>query len=130
MDSSVVQTLKTAETIGQAQYDAFVQERLVLCEKPLTDIIPKSNLSLFGAAPKKVQSRSQHQVASLKANYALPSRLYISCQSCSGNLTSFSPMKTRPANINLKHGKSATLHKVRSCVMPTTNNARPSSSWL
>ena len=35
MDSSGVQTLKTSETIGQ--YDAFIQERLVLCEKPLTD---------------------------------------------------------------------------------------------
>ena len=41
MDSSLVQTLKTAETIGQAQYDAFVQERLILCEEPLTDTIPK-----------------------------------------------------------------------------------------
>ena len=51
MDSSVVQTLKTAETIGQVQYDAFVQERLVLCEKLLTDTIPKNNLSLFGTPP-------------------------------------------------------------------------------
>ena len=64
MDSSVVHTLKTAETIGQVQYDAFVQERLVLCEKPLTNTMPKNNLSLLGTAPKKVRSRSQHQVAS------------------------------------------------------------------
>ena len=55
MDSSVVQILKTSETIGQAQYDAFVQQRLVLCEKPLTDTMPKKNLSLFWTAPKKVR---------------------------------------------------------------------------
>ena len=83
MDSSVVQTLKTAETIDQAQYD----ERLVLCEKLLTDTILKNNFSLFGTAPKKVRSRSQCQVASLKANCALLSRVYISCRSCSGNIT-------------------------------------------
>ena len=88
MDTPIVQTLQTAETIGQAQLDdAFVQERSVLCEKPLTDTMPKNNLSLFGTAPKKIRSRSQHQVASLKVNCALLSRLYISCQSFSGNLT-------------------------------------------
>jgi hypothetical protein len=31
-DSSVVKTLQRVETLGQEQYDAFVQERLVLCE--------------------------------------------------------------------------------------------------
>ena len=52
MDTPIVQTLKTAEKIGQAQLEACVQERYVLCEKPLTDTMPKKNLSLFGTAPK------------------------------------------------------------------------------
>ena len=109
-ESSVIQTLKTAKTIGQPQCEAFVQKRLVLCEKPPTDNMPKNNLSLFGTATKKVRSRSQHPVASLKAKCALLSRLIHFLPV----MQQKSHMKSRPVPINLKHGKSATLHTVRS----------------
>ena len=53
--------------------------------KLLTDNITKNILSTLELALDKVHSKSQHQVASLKTNCALFSRLYMSCHSSSGN---------------------------------------------
>ena len=66
MDPAVIHTIQTVEALGQKQYDTFVQERLVMCTKPLTYTISKNNLPLFGTAPKKTQTKNQHHVASLK----------------------------------------------------------------
>ncbi len=123
MDSSLIQTLQTIESIGQAQYEEFVQERLVQCEKPLTDTIPKNNLALFVTTPKKFQSRSQHQVASLKTNCALFSRLYISCQSRSGNLTEFFAHENQacpPSLSNMGSLRHCTKSDLVRCLQTTT----------
>ena len=115
MDHSVVQTLRTVEQLGQTQYSKFVEERLVRCEKPLSDTIQKNNLALFGTPKKHIPSRVSHQVASLKANCALFSHLYISCQSRSGNLTEFFAHENHacPPSLsnmgNLRHGKKSDL---------------------
>ena len=66
-----------------------MEERLVLCEKPITDTIPKNKLTLFGSAPQKVKNKNQHTISSLKASCSLFSRLYIACQSRRGNLEEF-----------------------------------------
>lgn len=47
MDSSADKTLTTVEDIGQTQYATFVQERIVLGQKPLTDTMLKNKFVLF-----------------------------------------------------------------------------------
>ena len=115
MDHSVVQTLRTVEQLGKTQYSKFVEERLVRCEKPLSDTIQKNNLALFGTPKEHIPGRDSHQVASLKANCAILSHLYISCQSRSGNLTEFFAHENHTCTPslsdmgNLRHGKESDL---------------------
>ena len=108
MDSSVVETLETAETIGQAQYDAFVQERLVLYEKPvkqtlyLNKPLPVRDSTTEG--PKQKSASGGLTEDELKTNSL--DCIFLASHAAE-ILQSYSPLKTRPANINLKHGNTA-----------------------
>ena len=69
------------EHIGQRQFSEFVEDRLKSASnKPLSDIVSKNKLALFSTHQAKQRSRSKEQVASLKTNCTLFSRLYIACQ--------------------------------------------------
>ena len=41
LDPSVGESVRKAEKLGEKQYHNFVEERLITCEKPITDVIPK-----------------------------------------------------------------------------------------
>ncbi len=115
MDSSVVLQVYTSEDTGKAQYIDYVTDRLTLCHKPVTDTISKNKFSLFKAPSKKAQSRSKQQVASLKANSTLFSRLFIACQARSGNLSEFFKYENQacPPSLSnmgdMRHGTKADL---------------------
>ena len=66
LDTSVGETVQTAESLGKEQYKAFVEERLVRCEVPITDVTSKNKLALFSRPPVKCSSRQKVQVAALK----------------------------------------------------------------
>ena len=50
MDTPVAETVRKIESLGEEQYTKFVEERLELCTKPVTETLPKNKLPLFAAA--------------------------------------------------------------------------------
>ena len=94
LDQAVAKTFREIEKLGQDQYDSFVTQRLIERTTPLSDPIPKNRLILFSRPPTRTPSKATQMVASLKSDSALFSRLYIACQTCDGDLETFSSMKT------------------------------------
>ena len=82
MDSEVHTIVEKAYTVGQEQYDRFVKERFVNQTKSIKDPIQKNKLQVFTKRPQK----QKFQVATMKEDSFLFSRLYIACQSREGNL--------------------------------------------
>ena len=89
LDQSVGESVRKAEELGEKQYHNFVDERLVKREVPITDVIHKNKLVLLSHPPPKPPSKQKIQVTALKNDCNLFSRLYISCQTRSGDLETF-----------------------------------------
>ena len=88
-DPAVIDTLRQIKSLGQEQYDTYVNERLVNQTKPITDPIKRNNLLLFSRPPVREKSRAQLQRSSLNNGCSLFSRLYIASQIRSGDLGQF-----------------------------------------
>ena len=88
-DPAVIGMLCQIKSLGQEQYDTYVNERLVKQTKPITDPIKRNNLPLFSRPPMREKSRTQLQWSSLKNYCSLFSRLYIASQIRSGDLDQF-----------------------------------------
>lgn len=72
LDTSVGETIKKIEEMGEAQYEAFVTERLDKRTTSLYEPIKRNKLSLFSSAPPcKEKSKDKMQIASLKSNCSL-----------------------------------------------------------
>ena len=89
-DTSVIESVRKVEALGEEQYQVFVKERLDKCEKPITEVITKNKLPLFrNQSVRCHSSRQKMQITSLKNDCSLFSRLYISCQTRDGDLDRF-----------------------------------------
>ena len=88
-DPAVIDTWRQIKSLGQEQYDTYVNERLVNQTKPITDPVNINNLPLFSRPPLREKSRAQLQRSSLKNDCSLFSRLYIASQIRSGDLDQF-----------------------------------------
>ena len=86
MDTQVA--VRRIETLGEKQYTKFVTERLEQCTTPVTQTLPKNKLPLFSRPPVKIKSKQKAQLAALKSDCGLFSRLHIS-----------------PSNTRWKHGQ-------------------------
>lgn len=86
MDTQVADTVRGIDTLGEEQYTKFVCERLEKCTMPITHPLPKNKLPLFSRPPVKVKSKEKAQLAALKSDCGLFSRLYILCQSRDGDI--------------------------------------------
>jgi len=89
VDSSVIHTLYHIEKLGADQYHAFVSERLTTRSKPISDPFKNDNLSLFKTPTMKEKSSAQQKIVSLKNDYSLFSKLFITSQIRKGNLDDF-----------------------------------------
>ena len=78
--------MRKAESLGKEQYQTFVEERFGQAKIPITNVIPKNKLALFSHPPAKCPSKQKMQVAALKNDCTLFSRLYVSCQTRDGDL--------------------------------------------
>ena len=96
MDCAVVDTVQNVLQIRKSQYDSYVQERLIDISKRITDPIKKNNLPLLSTLGKNCQSKEKAQVASLKEDCTLFSRLYIACQCRDGNLDEVFKYENQP----------------------------------
>ena len=83
LDPSVGESVRKAEELSEKQYHIF---RLAKCEVPITDVISKNKLVLLSHPPPKPPSKQKMQVTALKNLF---SRLYIPCQTRSGELDTF-----------------------------------------
>ena len=90
MNNDAIQTVNAMEEIGKRQFSECVEDRLKSASnKPLSDIMSTIKLALFIIPQPKQRSRSKEQVACLKTNCTLFSRLYIACRARQSNLDSF-----------------------------------------
>ena len=88
-DHAAVETVKNARRLGQEQFHAFVKEHLVERTKAVHDVIHCNNFKLFKNTTQQRVSKGKLQVALLKCDAELFSRLYIGCQTREGNLEEF-----------------------------------------
>lgn len=81
VDTQVAETVRRTKTLGEEQYTEFVTERLEQCITPVTQTIPKNKLPLFRRLPIMIKSKQKEQLAALKSDCGLFSRMYmyISC---------------------------------------------------
>lgn len=56
LDASVAEAIRKAETLGIEQYQ---EERLIKCEKPVTDVISKYKIALLKYTPGKGTSKQK-----------------------------------------------------------------------
>ena len=101
MDAVVAEAVKS---VGEEQYKHFKEGRLEKCTKPISDVIPKNKLPLFSPPHVKTPSKKQFQLAALKSDFSLFSRLYVSCQLCDGDLDKFFSHENQAAQPLLSEG--------------------------
>ncbi len=89
MHEEVSETVSHIEVIGKSQYQEYVKERLDDRSKLVSDTITRNKLALFSRPPVSEVSKVKSQVAALKSDCVLFTRLYIACQSRDGNLEDF-----------------------------------------
>ena len=128
METPVAETVRRIESLGEKQYTKFVEERLELCTKPVTDTLPKNKLPLFSWSQTKTQLKQQMQLAAVKSDCSLFSRLYIGCQSRDGDLDQFFSHENQAAPPALSTGgklrlavKADLLHCLESDQTETTS---------
>ena len=94
--ASVAHSVHNVQKVGKEALESFVQERLIERKKPLSDVLSRNKLPLFGSLSAKAQPKDKQKVASLKSDVHLFSRLYIACQTREGNLDDFFSHENQP----------------------------------
>ena len=133
MNKDAIQTVKAVEEIRQRHFSEFVEDRLESASnKPLSDIVSQIKLALFSIPQAKQRSRSKEQVASLKTNCTLFSRLYIACQARKSNLDSFFEHENQACHPSISD-MGQLLHGSKSGLMECLTNSSQSASihpWM
>ena len=76
MNKDAIRTVHAVEEIGQRQFMEFVEDMMKSASnKPLRDIVSNNKLALFSTPQAKQRSRSKGQVAFLKTNCIIFTRL-------------------------------------------------------
>ena len=89
MPDSVIHSIRTAEDLGKAQYNAFVQERINGHAIAFSRTIQKNRLPLFNTSLGKVPAKTASKVSNLQNDMRLFSRMYISCQARNSDMDAF-----------------------------------------
>ena len=89
VDSSVVSAMCSVKKLGQEQYDNFVTNRLVTQLTHVNKTTKRNIFYIFSCPPVKEKSRTKYQLSSLKNDCSLFCSLYISCQTCDGDIDDF-----------------------------------------
>eukprot|EP00745_Piridium_sociabile_P014857 TRINITY_DN21914_c0_g2_i3.p1 TRINITY_DN21914_c0_g2~~TRINITY_DN21914_c0_g2_i3.p1 ORF type:complete len:617 (-),score=120.53 TRINITY_DN21914_c0_g2_i3:145-1995(-) len=109
VDPSVHESLMKLESIGLDQFNTFVNERLVLRTKSFSFPVKRNKMPLMSCPKPKKKSRCSQQISNLKSDCSLFSRLYIACQTRSGQLEDFFMHENQPCPPSL-----SSLGKMRS----------------
>ena len=84
-----IKSIQDAKRIGEAQYQAYVRERLLTCNKSIYEVISRNKLYLFRNKNAVKASKDKWKVVSLQQNRKLYASLYVACQSRNGDLADF-----------------------------------------
>ena len=129
MDAAVAETVKKVKSVGEEQYKHFKEERLEKCTKPIIDVILKNKLPLFSRPPVKTSSKKQFQLATLKSDFSLFSRLYRSCQTRDRDLEKFFSYENQAAPVHhqctiiVRRWQNVTWSKIRSSALHYTTRS-------
>lgn len=104
VDPSIATSVNTAFALGKFQFDAFVKERLVERSVSLFHPLKRNKFLLFEFICRKTNPKLNRQVAGLKNDCVLFSRLYIGCQTRSGNIDEFFEHENQSAPPSLSDG--------------------------
>ena len=103
----VVQTVQTVEATGQSQCKTFCQQRLVECIVPVTAPITRNKNRLFTqSSARKTKPTQVSKLAAVRNDCSLFSRLYIACQTRSGDLDTFFSHENQPYPPSLSNNGS------------------------
>ena len=89
LDDLTTKSVKEAKRIGQDQYIAFINERLINRRTSLYDTLKRNDLSLFWQKHLLKMSKSNQKIATLNSERRLYANLYVPCQSREGDLDNF-----------------------------------------
>ena len=84
LDDVATKSVIETKMIGEGQYTAFVNERLINRRTSLYDTLKRNDLSLF-----RQKSKSKQKIATLNSQRRLYANLYVACQSREGDLDNF-----------------------------------------
>lgn len=131
MNEKAVRSVRTIESVGKAQYDTYVRDRLEQRTVPVSDIISKNNMTLFHKTVPRKQTKASLQISSLKSNCEMFSRMYISCQSRDGDMDEFFRHENQgaPPSLSdmgqLRQGNKSDLIKCSDRLVQPSNNNLP-----
>ena len=89
LDDVATKSVKEAKRIGEAQYTAFVNERLINRRTSLYDALKRNDLSPFRQKHLLKMSKSKQKIATLNSERRLYANLYVACQWREGDLDNF-----------------------------------------
>ena len=89
LDDVATKSVKDVNRIGEDQYTAFVNERLINRRTSLYDTLKRNDLSLFRQKHLLNMSKSKQKIATLNSERRLYANLYVACQSREGDLDNF-----------------------------------------
>ena len=89
LDDVATKSVKDVKRIGEDQYTAFVNERLINRRTSLYDTLKRNDLSLFRQKHLLNMSKSKQKIATLNSERRLYANLYVACQSREGDLDNF-----------------------------------------
>ena len=106
LDDVVTRPIKEAKRIGEDQYTAFVNERLINRRTSLYDTLKRNNLSLFRQKHLLKMSKSKQKIATLNSERRLYANLYVACQSRQGDLDNFFACENHAFSVSIsEYGK-------------------------
>ena len=89
MDATVVNTIRTVESLGQEQYQRYRQAVIIDHTQSIHDPIKKNSLPLFRSPQKKLKSKQTGKMSLLKNDVSIFSHLYIVMQHRQSDMSTF-----------------------------------------
>ena len=103
-EEAAVLRMRQIESTGREQCKTFIAESLMERKKRLTAPIKRNKLSFFTTCLQKAATKAAQQLLLLKRDCSLFSRLYISCQTRTGDSDEFFPHENqeRPPSLSVQ----------------------------
>ncbi|KAG0713410.1 hypothetical protein GWK47_016295 [Chionoecetes opilio] len=89
LNQSVVNTVRTIETLGKQQFSDYCKLVLDDCERSIHDPMKKNSLPLFKSPVRKSRGKQADKIEGLKTDVSIFSRLYIVAQHRDCDMNSF-----------------------------------------